>query len=220
MGISKNKLCCPIGAHSRTSVSRKTEALRRADLRSHLNLITSFVIPFNLQVSTTLQFKPNKVQIILGLNNQPLMSGGTPIERILEVISASIPVLSKNAGKVPEILIQESPSASLKFDPIIVARTLVNSGVIQNSHSPQSIAQILRSFSQALSGLNDLGILGIRIEIKGLVGKMTMRNNKVVQSYGSLKLQSSSSVIHFGQAKSIEDAGGVFCKVWIAYQTK
>nr|NP_043749.1 ribosomal protein S3 [Allomyces macrogynus]AAC49250.1 ribosomal protein S3 [Allomyces macrogynus] len=61
-------------------------------------------------------------------------------------------------------------------------------------------------------------ITGIRIEIKGITGKMTM-SKKVIKTFGTLRFNSSDSIIDFGEASSMTARGIIGVKVWIAYKT-
>lgn len=60
-------------------------------------------------------------------------------------------------------------------------------------------------------------INGIRIEIKGITGKMTM-SKKIIKTFGTLKFNSSDSIIDFGEAKNFNKKGIIGVKVWISYK--
>nr|QRH18110.1 ribosomal protein S3 [Blastocladiella sp.] len=59
-------------------------------------------------------------------------------------------------------------------------------------------------------------INGIRIEIKGITGKMTM-SKKTIKNFGTLKFNSDHSIIDFGEARNFNTRGILGVKVWISY---
>jgi ribosomal protein S3 len=78
-----------------------------------------------------------------------------------------------------------------------------------SGHSIHSIINLIRT--------NE--IKGIRVEIKGLSGKMAM-SKKLIKSVGINQHNSSNSIIDYGFAKLLNKKGIIGIKVWINYSPK
>lgn len=194
---------------SRVSVLRRTETLNRAAIMKTITKIISFITPLQLAM-TNVEFHSGPNQVLKIIISGTKSSELNEIKKVLETILASI-----SFGFAPkcEILIQEISSDSLKFDPIILAKAIAS----DRNHRKILGSHIWSHFVGASSSLTQSNITGIRIEIKGIAGKMTM-SKKIIKTFGTLKFNSSSSIINFGEARSIGNQRGIIgVKVWIAY---
>lgn len=107
-----------------------------------------------------------------------------------------------------EIILQELPYYFV--DPILLARTIAgkrNNGGYENNFEKELITLVSE---------RSLNVNGIRIEIKGITGKMTM-SKKIIKTFGTLKFNSSDSIIDIGEARNFNKKGIIGVKVWISY---
>jgi hypothetical protein len=137
----------------------------------------------------------------------PLLWGISKIEyhyiygKLKMIISGSYLNRIKNLMKIEpvEIILQELQYNYL--DPTILARTIAG--------NKKSRGEIIGEIKGEIKG--------IRIEIKGITGKMTM-SKKIIKNYGNLKFNSSGSIIDVGEARNYNKKGIISVKVWIAYK--
>jgi len=103
------------------------------------------------------------------------------------------------------------------LDPQILSQYILMK--LNRSQRISSITKILNPLQKLVlksSSKNINKINGIRVEIKGLSGKMAM-SKKLIKSIGSHQFNSSNSIIEYGFAKSLNKKGITGIKVWISY---
>lgn len=210
---------------------RRTEALNRTAIIKTISKIISYITPLQLAM-TNLEFHSGPNQelkiIISGTKSQNEIikkASNLTSASVLNIILRNRNTFS-NFASTYKISVQEISEDSLKFDPIILAKAIASdrnhrkllgshiwtqnfSGLLTDKATEGNIAS-----NDCIGGLGS--ITGIRIEIKGIAGKMTM-SKKIIKTFGTLKFNSSSSIINFGEARSINNQRGLIgVKVWIA----
>jgi len=105
------------------------------------------------------------------------------------------------------------------LDPQILSQYILMK--LNRSQRISSITKILNPLQKLVlknsrkeNNINKIN--GIRVEIKGLSGKMAM-SKKLIKSIGSHQFNSSNSIIEYGFAKSLNKKGITGIKVWISY---
>lgn len=113
-----------------------------------------------------------------------------------------------------EFILQELPYNYLS--PILLAKSIA--GRLQFTPGLNEINYWLENEMKRIqeSRKKNIGINGIRIEIKGITGKMTM-SKKIIKTYGTLKFNSSDSIIDVGYARNLNIRGILGVKIWISY---
>nr|YP_002274330.1 ribosomal protein [Blastocladiella emersonii]ABB78023.1 ribosomal protein [Blastocladiella emersonii] len=209
---------------SRNYINRRTEDRRSTSIEKTLRKLISYINPLLWGISK-IEYHSlpsgNLKVIITGVNTKKFLQIRDIIQNF--TINPGKSLHQDLDGSLPQVefVLQELPYNYL--DPSILAKSIAGKknhreilfGDI-NFWSEDGVGKNAPMFQLTRSGdSNAVHVInGIRIEIKGITGKMTM-SKKVIKTFGTLRFNSSDSVIDFGEARNFNKKGIIGVKVWI-----
>ena len=185
-------------------INRRAEYLIKMSKKQTLRTIISYINPLLWGIS--------KIEYHSYNNNNLIIITGTKSSELNHIknIIQSIPNYY-----IPKLILQELPYNYL--DPLILAKSIAgkkNKEILRGDINFNSENSMINAPIFQLTSIDNHSsqvINGIRIEIKGITGKMTM-SKKIIKTFGTLKLSCHNSIIDFGIAKK----KGIGVKVWIS----